>query len=1036
MIFDLNNNYYIEASAGTGKTYTICEIVKNYVKTIPLNKILVVTYTEKATGEIRNRIRIATGQNVDDAPIYTIHSFCQSVIKEFAVNTNCQTGLDVLDKSFIDNFVEGYIKSGPIVKLCREHGDTLILTGNLKDILISLLDKYYLDCNGNIDHTIFNVTLEFDYEALFNKFINKEELTKDEEGLLGYAIAFHYLDDCYKAFQKAKDEKRVQSFNDMIRSVREAILNGDGSLTDKLRAKYDLVIIDEFQDTNQLQWDIFKKIFLCDRHHIIVVGDPKQSIYSFQGTDVLVYKKAIDEMKASGAIAHPLTKNYRSRPEVVEASNALFSTKGYSSLDFKPSESININDNVEIKKCLYKGQVIKPFFISKYLDKENDKVQVFEVIVQQMLDYCTYENGHTNLQLYANGTWRDVNFQDFAVLYKAGYEAKILISLFNKYGIPYVKNKDRSLFKGIECVHFITILEAINMKDFTNRNREYFKRALFTTFFGYSFQDISKDYFDMNNSKEFDLFTKWRNILSKKSYEELIDAIFDTNLAGKLSGPTNIQSLTTFNQIGEFAIAYLNENHTLQELINELYALYNSNEDDDNNILKKGTDYHSVQMMSLHSSKGLQFPIVINIGGISSTKNDASIYMYHDESGNPCVTHIKNEQVCLEEEQEFERLFYVGNTRSEYITMLPYYAFFNLMYDGSCFLETSLAEFIDNYPEYYETKQFEAFRNTNDVKKVVKTILDHQQEKLNESGSLEDQIEANKTLIEKNKNRCTTKHSYSSLSYQEIDEGEYLDIDDRDTIMLDSFDSKAISIDDIHQESVETIDYSAYPRGARVGTALHEIFELLDFNDYENTDLEKLITNAFSNVSIDATPIVSQTIQIVNNVMNAKLPRIIGDKKTGEMFKLCSLQNNDCVSEVEFNFNLQQQFLKNYCNGFIDLIFKIGDCYAILDWKSDTLSEEFLSYTDAYELRKHVNEHYAIQRTLYAYCLINWLKQFYPNLNKQEIFEQHFGGIYYVFFKGCVSNTSSGIYAQTWENYQALEDAFNEIINIKIGGCE
>ena len=96
--FDPNINYVIEASAGTGKTYNVIQIVDKLVNTYneKLNEILIVTYTDKAAGELKDRIRSKIkGADIDNAPIYTIHSFCQNAIKEFGVSANLPFNLNI-----------------------------------------------------------------------------------------------------------------------------------------------------------------------------------------------------------------------------------------------------------------------------------------------------------------------------------------------------------------------------------------------------------------------------------------------------------------------------------------------------------------------------------------------------------------------------------------------------------------------------------------------------------------------------------------------------------------------------------------------------------------------------------------------------------------------------------------------------------------------------------------------------------------------------------------------------------------------------
>ena len=104
--------------------------------------------------------------------------------------------------------------------------------------------------------------------------------------------------------------------------------------------------------------------------------------------------------------------------------------------------------------------------------------------------------------------------------------------------------------------------------------------------------------------------------------------------------------------------------------------------------------------------------------------------------------------------------------------------------------------------------------------------------------------------------------------------------------------------------------------------------------------------------------------------------------------------------------------------------------------KSNSLNNIFNSYSKGITLKQHVNECYSIQRVLYSYCLIKWLQLSYPNYTEQEIFEQHFGGIYYIFIKGCNANTGNGIYCQTWDSWESLKEAFDEIIKEKVGGSK
>lgn len=176
------------------------------------------------------------------------------------------------------------------------------------------------------------------------------------------------------------------------------------------------------------------------------------------------------------------------------------------------------------------------------------------------------------------------------------------------------------------------------------------------------------------------------------------------------------------------------------------------------------------------------------------------------------------------------------------------------------------------------------------------------------------------------------------------------------------------------------------------------------------------------------------------HTLNAKLPEIKGNKFSGNSFKLNSLSEDKRKAEMEFNLNADgggkyKNLLRHLCKGFMDLLFVRDGYYSILDWKSDILKypeetdDNKNAYSDIEIITRKVDEEYSIQRVLYSYCLIKWLKQFY-RISEEEIFKQHFGGIYYVFVRGCHADSSNGVYAQTWNSFKDLEDSFNKIKNL------
>lgn len=1125
--FNPNKNYCLEASAGTGKTYNIIEIVKKLVENnISLNKILIVTFTEKAAGELKDRIRKGIANpliDVDNAPIYTIHSFCQNTIKEFGLSAKLPLELEVINEDKLDVFIDRYIRTGEIV---NDIANLSIYCPNfsideLKKIFKQGVSKYYLDKDNNEDSTIISLakdpTLERKYNLVlkaisakdFNDLLNLDLMMKEHYGSLdsclpsinlyahmlaseikdnylnnfkfngnvftdkrlrepsnvhnafvyfkklkelmkevnGYKIIGNkYIKDFYKKWQIEKELNKSQTFDDMIRYVREAILRDD-LLKNKLKEKYLYAIIDEFQDTNQKQFDIFKSIFMeDDEHKIIVVGDPKQSIYSFQGADVKVYHKAVRNIADINGDVFRLNKNYRSTEEMVQSCNKLFKYFDFKGTTFEDCGALSKSKDKKYYDVLYDGKTPNALWIAE--SKNDNGLQDYEfamIAVQQIINCCTKNTeNETRLRVKDKdgNEFRNVSFKDFAVLTRTKNELLLIEKALKNAGIPYLKYKDQKLFKGKECTHWIVLLNAINSPDFTGRNRNVFKKALFTNFFGLTLKQINSEYVNKDDIEEMSLIYRWKFLAGKRNWKTLFDDILETSrLTDKLNSLKEIQSFAIYKQIADYCIEFLSKGKSLEELIRKLtYLSDNGTLDGDElngTIIEKSTNFDCVQLMTIHASKGLQFPVVICAGGFKEKKNFNKVFESYEEDKNGTVQKILSFQSSKEwddeENEELKRLFYVAYTRSQFLLLLPDYTNIKIK-----FLQTTINSFMENYSDSY-LSVYNSYKSYDDLRKEVSNILSTNKNEDPNQANKSDQKEFLKQLIDSSNNKKIYKHSYSSLSHGETEINEnHNEEEDKEGIIktgLSIFDKVGLPITGNYNNALDSIDIPVdYPRGAKLGTALHETFEGLDFKNFNN-GLSKKITRCFNKQGIKINDEwLDVTTLMVENVLNASLPVIHGNKFVDKYIKLKDISLYNKLDEVEFNFNLPMVTLKNYCNGFVDLIFKNGDYYSILDWKSDCLNDDFVSYSTLDSLKNHVDECYSIQRVLYSYCLIKWLKLSMPNKSYQSIFEEHFGGIYYVFLRGCNKDTSNGVYAQTWECWQDLETSFNEIVKYKVGG--
>ena len=1218
--FKKEESCFIEASAGTGKTFTIQLMVAKMIKEkVPLKKILIVTYTEKAAGELKDRIRkkinevlekkeiskdlpVDDGElplfekayrDVDNAAIFTIHSFCQKALKEYAYDAGRPFDMAMVDDAAVEDLIDRKIRDDwedDLKVLLDGDKNTSSVLKDIKKQLINAVNLYKgRDANGgyivnlselkcfsdlmklpNFKKNIEVVESSFStekkaeafrdnmkewqpgkdlfngnqYQARYLKTIVeafeyfkelKDLLRKNDEKIALNRFLYSHTESLFEEWQKFKAEKKLQSFNDMILSVHQAVLSPDGLLKTRLRAQYQYAIIDEFQDTNQLQWDIFKSVFQEDKDHsIYVVGDPKQSIYSFQGADVNVYKAAVEEIGKDGK-HYTLKNNFRSTNGIIEGCNDLFANhffdpaKGMSELikfeDSRPPES----DNIDKQKTAPRIEgVEKPsIWIS---EKDVSPENYAATVVAKIVEWCSYqEDGKTTkLQVFDEDDCkklRNVSFSDFAILAKSRSEMEIIEGYMRNVGVPYARYKEGNLFKSKECAEWIALFRAINAPDFSSWNRRLLSEVLITDFFKDVVSERGKwsrsDEGDDNleelhfvESKEFDNpnnpermnVAVWRSLALKHRYAEMLERIYkDTQIVYRLMDVSNMQSLARLRQIGNYAVDYLyNHKCSLEDLVRHLQGLahYEESADDENgDLIEKGSDFDAVQVMTIHASKGLEFPVVISVAGFKSYYEGASgPFLFHNGNevhlGFGAVAKANRKK---EELEEWKRLLYVDFTRASSILVLPRYElkkeyeFLGKALSGDFIKRCEEIPTNTSWLRRQGTLLARRKKNGGNEKSDVEIILSHDKESAKSADDL-----ANQTIDQQNQmsslqsalpGKAILQYSYSSLasrvakpgagSRAEEDEIETVDQNrsDKEGASPTSSDDSKSKQKEIDPEVISNVvEGSAnsepeqlspaeekYPRGAKIGNVLHNTLEKSEFENFVSADdsLDGLLNNVpakLKNIikeefNAESLPLAAHedewmeiTLRYLYNTLHATLPVIAGGQfvESAKPFRLVDLPENAHKPEVQFGLNADGKgvdsealaTLHRVCKGFIDLLFVRGDGdnkrYSILDWKSDFLEE----YSPE-SVKEKVDEEYSVQRVLYSYCLIQWLKNFgfCKGMSEQDIFANHFGGIYYAFLRGTDGKTSKGIYAQTWKDYATLEKAYMEVKKLMTQGA-
>ena len=1059
--FDPDKNTVIEASAGTGKTYTIKQIVPWLLAhtDFSLDQILMVTYTEKAAGEMRDRTRKSLHEiseklkdetdvdakklknkidneieKIDDAPIFTIHSFCHKVMTENAAYSNCSKNLTLVDEDKeIETFIGKYIRD-------NVNDDDVLLylykktkkspKNSINDVFKYAIKKYYLDKNGKENPDVISLeNLSTEEEESYKTFTQDINNIPDKQtSFIKRCFVIKNLKNVYMAWQQEKANKNQQTYIDMIKTVYDALTEPGSKLLSQLKKQYKYAIIDEFQDTNQLQWDIFKQIFTTDNeHHLTIVGDPKQSIFSFQGADSKVYGVATQYIQNNGGDKKVLETNFRSSESMIKATNILSQNPeicGLAQHSKFPTEQQP--KDKQIKPALLNNDEIKPVHII------NDPAE--NTIVSKIIDFCTPNtDGKTKLQIWDKGEYRNVDYGDFAVLVRDRKDANKLLSALTAKGIPFMWHKDSTLFSTKEAADWVALLSAIQAPDFNASNRDILRRALHTAFFDISLDKINDEKYNDILCHERQLLLKWRNLSETRKYAKLMNAILtDSGITKRLASYDKIQSLAKYNQIGNFILDNLvSKQGSITTVVKTLKQLKNKDTNTETEIsVEKATDKKTVKISTIHSAKGLEYPIVFYF---MKKKNQETSFVnieHHDKGET--VLSIKE---VKSDEPDLKSLRYVAITRAASLLFIV-----NVKFSKKYAIEDP-QKIIKQDPNLFDL--CEAVSTKTNIQKVP-TVQEPEPEK---PGPI--------SLAQKK----LYKHSYTSLSHHKINVADTNE--NSDTLITEEEESQRIDKEEGLEasESISTKQYdtnsgvdiregmydpnnlaviSVDDSGKQYGTTVHEIFERINFVNYQE-DLDQILDIYCQNHPTARSYNREMIKKMISNTMMANFPEIIGNHTTGKMFRLSCLSPKDKKSEIEFNFNpdlhgknINKKTLLNYCNGFIDLLFvrEINgkQIYSILDWKTD-LFDNLKNYASYAHLKSHTDEIYAIQRVLYSYCLIKWLSQFYPEKSESENFNDHFGGIYYAYVRGCNGDTGNGIYAHTWQDYQTLEHAFNSIIN-------
>ena len=1121
----------IEASAGTGKTYTIEHLVVDLLLGggASIGELLVVTFTEKATAELKARVRTlleklvvlgpdeGAGPDVPDeacwlldgdararlrkalldfdtATIATIHGFCQRVLGEQAFATRrlfAETlvdGADAFSAAFRD-----VLRS----ELAREPGFRSLLAAYLADRSVEDLEELLYTCSrerGRLlpryDPTAIDRALaEFPAGALaaleaeakgrdrttlknrWNKVAEPVaaalassdpvarlravgELIQRKSGAsalsnlretvamvggpaapgadaalaaleraavpLAAAAVQWFLPPVVARLSARKREAGLLDFDDMLVLLRDA-LHGPGGeeLARLLRGRYRYALVDEFQDTDEVQWEIFRRVFFeCPDTSLFLIGDPKQAIYGFRGADVHAYLKARRAVEEAGGVVVPIDQNFRSTAAMIEAYNRILDQAA--DAPFFTGE-IRYDHPVTCGKDALRllgpdGTAAPPVRLFELRPSRAgaSKAVLLPPLaagiageIRALLDPAAglrFDEGKGEAP-------RPLFARDVFVLTRSIDEGREIGAVLREAGIPHAFFKQDGLFQTDEAGHLLDVLAALAAPD----DRSARIRAWLTPLFGLRLEELPAARDLGADHPLVATLDGWRALGERRDYEALFAAILDgSGLVRRTLLAGDERALTNYGHLVELLLEEVaRRGPTLDELAATLRSWVEERAlppGESGNVQRLESERDAVQIMTLHKSKGLEAPVVFLAGGFKSP-SWSRLTVFHDEGGRAAWIGSPPEGpgaiADRESAEEDQRLLYVGLTRAKARLYLPYVPF--EAEDGG---EGPGREVDGCYAAV--NRRLEDLVRAGDLagtagplfeRVVVRDAAVEAEDEAAVAGKLVGFAPRPELLAEvRDDSFAKLRRERGGLvitSYSRLAGRAHLPVRGDETAELDR-----------DEEAPAAPPPDDLPGGTGTGNFLHEVLEAVSLDTVRGIDAEawatlpsidRLLRRTARRHELDERHL-PRAARVVHAALvtplGPDLPSVIGAREVSR--------------ELEFLYPIPEAahpllsrsdgspgplaVHRGFVKGFIDLVFEHDGRVYFADWKSD-----FLPSYGADALAAHVRDRYDVQARLYSLAIVKYL-----GLRTEADFEARFGGLLYLFLRGLAAGAGGG----------------------------
>jgi len=1075
----------LEASAGTGKTFALAGLVTRYLAegVATLDQMLLITFSRAASRELRERVRsqifdaaraFDDSASADDnelvahlldgtpevlevrrrrlrdalagfdaATIATTHEFCSLVLKSLGVAGDTAAGVRLVEN--IDELISEIVNDRYLAQFSQQedqpqlgYSDALVLARAVVDDPCAQLRP-----------------LDGGPEA---------------------AVRLQFATGVVVELERRKRRRGILSYDDLLARLAKALEHEDSPARDRMRRRWPIVMVDEFQDTDPVQWQVIERAF-GGRSTLILIGDPKQAIYAFRGGDIVTYLHAVDTADQS----RTLGTNWRSDKVLVDA---LQTVLGGAALG--DSEIVVRDVDAQYKGHRLAGAPHNDPFRLRIVNRSQfgrtgtDNIPIADLRRHITADLAADIGALRASEATFDG--RELVAGDIAVLVEQHVDARACRDALAEAGIPVVYTGGQDVFASRGAADWLCLLNAFDQPYRSGLVRA----AAATMFFGETQLDLAVSG-DALTDRIAETLREWTDLARERGVAAVFEAAQLTGMGQRVlsrqGGERDMTDLAHLAQLLQDAAH--RERLSLPALRDWLRHQCDERSGAAQRDRRLDSDAAAVQVMTVWGSKGLQYPIVYLPFAFNRYVRTDDVLLFHDDAGTRCL-HIGGKKSPdrraveglnrTEAARDNIRLTYVALTRAQSQVVAWWAPSRDEINGGLSRLlrgrGTGAADVPDRCtPRVSDEDALRSFRTWQDAGGPV----------IEESA-----VAAVATVPRVSPpTNLGARHFHRSIdtSWRRTSYSGLIRAVNQDPVSsepeVDALDDEAgeipVSVDAGVPGAQIVSPMSDLPSGATFGTLVHAVLETADpFAADLAGELERqiLLHSAFWPVDVKAADLAAALVPM----HDTRLGPLAGDltlRQIGLADRLCELEfeiplaggdlagsapelslsdvgellrerlaSDDPLAPYArrlLSAGLGQQSLRGYLSGSIDAVLRIGDGdrprYLVVDYKTNRLGERgqpltAADYSQPYLTEAMLHSDYPLQALLYTVVLHRFLRWRQPGYDPA----QHLGGVLYLYVRGmcgadtpAINGRPAGVFS--WQPSPTLVAALSDLLD-------